>query len=98
MKYELLKCNWCGKERKRELDSPQPPKPNSPVDNTSWTERMGMMPIHILEGSDTKKTVPTNCKLHLCTNECNQAYKNMETEAEKAANAAWLTIYNRLKT
>lgn len=89
MRFDLYKCDWCRKEVKTRAG-----KTPSPV----WPVRKGIHPEEIRDPDNNEKWVePTTQSLIFCTSGCNQAHKEMEAEAKKAANDAWMTVYNRKK-
>lgn len=89
MKFDVLKCDWCKEEVRIAKGETLP--------NGPWAERDGVIPTQMRDDEKNIKWVePVKQQVIFCTNKCNQSHKDAEAEAQKAANEAWLSVYNRM--
>jgi len=87
VKKILFKCDWCPQEER--IDSGQP---------DGWIERKGTKPEEVRdEKANTKEYLPHQQTLQFCGDACNQVAKRAEADCLKAANAAWIRVYNERK-
>ena len=88
MKFDVYKCDWC----KEEVRVPK----GESMANGPWIERDGTIPTQMRDDDkNIKRVEPVKQSITFCSSKCNASQKDTEAEALKAANEAWLTVYNR---